>query len=139
MTTPVLPSPELFQKQQFFVPSLTAGLYYPLDSCAAFDYSIVSVSGMTDSGSVTADIQVYDGTSWSSISGLSSVSLSTTFATTTVAAANTVSPGYRLRVHFPSATSPQNIQFTLVAVRLDPTGGFINKFCNPSMNIKRCL
>ncbi len=140
MTTPLLLPGQLISKQ-FFVPNLTGGLSYPLDTYAAFGYTVVAVNGLkvTNTGaSVNATFKIGS----TAISGLNGIAVNTTSSNNPVptggSPANVVAPGNTLSVVFDtpsSSPSPQNIQFTLVAARVDPLDGFLNKFRNPSMNI----
>jgi hypothetical protein len=100
--------------KQVFLPNLLAGLTYPLDTYAAFGYKVTEVKQIqTSSGSVTAAIKI-NGTS---ITGLSSISVSSTPQNVSATGANTVSVGNALSLVFSSSSFPVNIQFTLVATR----------------------
>jgi hypothetical protein len=100
--------------KQVFLSNLNAGLTYPLDTYAAFGYTVTSVEQIqTSSGTVTAALQI-NGTN---ITGLSSISVSSTPQNVTASGANTVSTGNALTLVFSSNSAATNIQFTLVATR----------------------
>lgn len=132
MTTP--PSlPGLIISKQFFVPNLTGGLIYPLDSYAAFGYTVVAVNGLkTTSGSVKATFKIGS----TAIPGLNEITVNTISNNITLTGgSNVVVPTNNLSLFFDTALSPQNIQFTLVAVRADLLSGFVNKIRNPVMDV----
>jgi hypothetical protein len=100
--------------KQVYIPDLSAGLTYPLDTYAPFGYIVTEVYQIqTSSGSVTAALKI-NGTN---ITGLSSISVSSTPQNVAATGANTVAVGDALSLVFSSSSSPVNIQFTLAATR----------------------
>lgn len=100
--------------KQVFIPNLLAGLTYPLDTYAPFGYTVTEVYQIqTSSGTVTAALKI-NGTA---ITGLSSISVTSTPQNVAATGANTVSVGNAVSLVFSSASSPVNIQFTLAATR----------------------
>jgi hypothetical protein len=87
--------------KQVFLPDLTAGDTYNLDLYAVFGYTINTVYQINGVN----------------ITGLSSISVDSTPQNVTATGANTVSVGDTLSLVFSSASSPENIQFTLAATR----------------------
>jgi hypothetical protein len=111
---PFAPISTLTISKQVFIPNLIAGLTYPLDTYAAFGYTVTDVKQIqTSSGTVTAAIKI-NGTA---ITGLGSISVSATPQNVSASGANTLSVGDALSLVLSSASSPVNIQFTLVAKR----------------------
>jgi hypothetical protein len=100
--------------KQVFLPNLLAGSTYPLDTYAAFGYTVTDVKQIqTSSGTVTAALKI-NGTA---ITGLSSISVTSTPQNVAATGANVLSAGDALSLVFSSLSSPVNIQFTLVATR----------------------
>jgi hypothetical protein len=100
--------------KQVFIPNLLGGLTYPLDTYAPFGYTVTNVYQIqTSSGTVTASLKI-NGTN---ITGLGSISVSSTPQNVTATAANVVSIGNALSLVLSSPSSPVNLQFTLAATR----------------------
>jgi hypothetical protein len=113
LPTPLLPEPLTISKQ-VYLPNLNAGLTYPLDTYAPFGYTVTEVYQIqTSSGTVTAALQI----NATNITGLSSISVSSTPQNVTATGANTVAVGNTLSLVFSSNSLAQNIQFTLAATR----------------------
>lgn len=111
---PFAPINTLTISKQVFLPDVSAGLTYPLDTYAAFGYTVTAVKQIqTASGTVTAAVKI-NGTS---VTGLSSISVSSTPQNVTASGGNTVSIGDALSLVLSSPSAPVNIQFTLVATR----------------------
>jgi hypothetical protein len=111
---PFAPISTLTISKQVFLQNLFGGLTYPLDTYAAFGYTVTEVYQIqTSSGTVTAALKI-NGTA---ITGLSSISVTSTAQNVAATGANTVSVGNALSLVFSSASTPLNIQFTLVATR----------------------
>ncbi|MFI4954555.1 MAG: hypothetical protein ACHP9Y_01430 [Gammaproteobacteria bacterium] len=100
--------------KQVYLQNLNAGLTYDLDTYAPFGYTVTEVYQIqTSSGSVTAALQI-NGTN---ITGLSSISVTSTAQNVAATGANTVAVGDALTLVFSSNSAAQNIQFTLSATR----------------------
>ena len=100
--------------KQVYLSDLSAGLTYDLDTYAVFGYTVTNVYQIqTSSGTVTAALKI-NGTN---ITGLGSISVSSTPQNVTATAANTVAIGNTLSLVFSSNASAQNIKFTLAATR----------------------
>jgi hypothetical protein len=100
--------------KQVYLPNLSAGLSYNLDTYAPFGYTVTEAYQIqTSSGTVTAALKI-NGTS---ITGLSSISVSSTPQNVAATGANTVSVGNTLSLVFSSNSSAANIQLTLAATR----------------------
>lgn len=100
--------------KQVFLSNLNAGLVYSLDTYAPFGYTVTEVYQIqTSSGTVTAALKI-NGTA---ITGLSSISVTSTPQNVAATAANTLSVGDALSLVFSSNSGAQNIQFTLAATR----------------------
>jgi hypothetical protein len=102
--------------KQFFLPSLAAGYTYPLDTYAAFGYTVTYVYGLQliSSGSVYATFKIGS----TAITGLNNILInSSTSSAINVTSNNLVAIGNTLSVVFGSPSSPVNIQFTLSATR----------------------
>jgi hypothetical protein len=106
--------------KEFFLPSLAAGTAYSLETYADFAYTITDVwTQQSSSSTLTAELQIStnSGTSWSTISGLSSVSVGTGVTHASPGSgAGAVSVSDQLRIVF-SSTSAANIQITIAATR----------------------
>jgi hypothetical protein len=100
--------------KQVYLPNLNAGLTYDIDTYAAFAYTVNNVYQIqTSSGTVTAALQI-NGTN---ITGLSSISVTSTPQNVTAIAANTVAIGDRVQLVFSSNAGATNVNFTLAAKR----------------------
>ena len=100
--------------KQIYLTNLNAGLTYDIDTYAAFGYTITNAYQIqTSSGTVTAAIKI-NGTS---VTGLSSISVTSTPQNVTATAANVVAVGNKVQIVFSSAVSPVNINITLAATR----------------------
>ena len=100
--------------KQVFLSDLSAGLSYDLDTYAPFGYTVTEVYQIqTSSGTVTAALKI-NGTA---ITGLSSISVSSTPQNVSASGANAVAVGDTLSLVFSSNVSAQNIKFTLAATR----------------------
>jgi hypothetical protein len=107
--------------KQIYLPSLAAGLTYDIDTYAAFAYTIDEVFQIqTSSGTVTAAIKI-NGTA---VTGLSSISVSSTAQNVAATGANSVAVGDRVQIVFSSNSGAQNINLTLAATdsALEPGG-----------------
>ena len=100
--------------KQIYLPNLIAGLTYDIDTYAEFGYTIVEVDQIqTSAGTVTAAIQI-GGTN---VTGLSSISVSSTPQNVSATGANTVAAGNRVQIVFSSNSGATNINMTLKATR----------------------
>ena len=100
--------------KQVYLPDLSAGLMYPLDTYAAFAYTVTNVFQIqTSSGTVTAALQI----NGADITGLGSISVSSTPQNVSATGANAVAIGDTLSLVFSSDALSENIQFTLAATR----------------------
>jgi hypothetical protein len=100
--------------KQIYLPNLNAGLTYDIDTYAAFGYTITEVFQIqTSSGTVTAALQI----NATNITGLSSISVSSTPQNVAATAANIVPVGNRVQLVFSSNAGATNINFTLAATR----------------------
>ena len=100
--------------KQIYLADLSAGLTYPLDTYAPFGYTVTEVYQIqTSSGTVTAALQI----NATNITGLGSISVSSTPQNVAATGANTVAVGDTLSLVFSSNASATNIQFTLAATR----------------------
>lgn len=86
---------------------------YTLDLSAAYDYSIVSLTIQTASGTCTAKLTI-NGTD---VTSISSVSVSSSETTATATAANSVAAGDTVKLIISSASSPADLQFTVKLAR----------------------
>lgn len=99
--------------KQFYL-STGASASYPLDSGAAFAYTITKLkSSHTSNGNITAMIQV----AGSAVTGLSAVVIDTSAKDNSATGANAVAVGNAVRVVFSSNSAASDIEFTLVATR----------------------
>jgi hypothetical protein len=100
--------------KQIYLPNLNAGLTYDLDTYAAFAYTINEVYQIqTSSGTVTAAVKI-NGTA---VTGLSSISVSSTPQNVAASGANSVSVGDHVQLVFSSNSGATNILGTLAATR----------------------
>jgi hypothetical protein len=105
---------QLTISKQIFLPNLNAGLTYPLDTYAPFGYTVTEVYQIqTSSGTVTAALQINS----TNITGLGSISVSSTPQNLSATGGNTVAVGDALSLVFSSPSAALNIQFTLAATR----------------------
>jgi hypothetical protein len=105
---------ELTISKQVFLSNLDAGSTYPLDTYAAFGYTVTALLGIQcASGTVTAALKI-NGTP---ITGLSSIAVTDTAQNVNATGDNVVAVGNALSLVFSSSSSPTNIQFTLAARR----------------------
>jgi hypothetical protein len=100
--------------KQIYLPNLNAGLTYDIDTYAAFAYTINEVYQIqTASGTVTAAVKI-NGTA---VTGLSSISLSSTPQNVAASGANTVNVGDRVQIVFSNNAAAKDINTTLAATR----------------------
>jgi hypothetical protein len=113
-TGPFASLPTATISKQVYLPDLSAGLTYDLDTYAVFGYTVTNIYQIQcSSGSVTAAIQI-NGTN---ITGLSSISVSSTPQNVAATGSNTVAIGNTLSLVFSSNAAAANIKFTLAATR----------------------
>lgn len=86
---------------------------YVLDQSAAYAYTINTLIIATVSGTITAAVKI-NGTN---VTGISAVSVSSTPATGTASAANSVAIGDKVTLVLSSASSPVDLSFTLKVTR----------------------
>lgn len=86
---------------------------YVLDQSAAYAYTINTLIIATASGTTTAAVKI----NGSSVTGISAVSVSSTPATGTASAANTVSIGDKVTLVLSSSSTPVDLAFTLKETR----------------------
>jgi len=109
-----IPVPGETISKQIYLPNLNAGLAYDLDTYAAFAYTINELYQIqTSSGTVTAAVKI-NGTA---VTGMSSISVSSTAQNVAASGANTVSVGDRVQLVFSSNSGATNILGTLAATR----------------------
>jgi hypothetical protein len=100
--------------KQISLPDLSAGLTYDIDTYAAFAYTISELYQIqTSSGTVTAAVKI----SGTAVTGLGSVSVSSTPQNVAATGANSVSVGDRVQLVFSSNSGATNILATLAATR----------------------
>lgn len=100
--------------REIYLVNLNAGLTYDIDTYAPFGYTITEVYQIqTSSGTVTAALQI-NGTN---ITGLSSISFSSTPQNIAATGASTVAVGDQVQLVFSSNAGAQNIKCTLAATR----------------------
>jgi hypothetical protein len=113
-STPTLEGYRMDISKQIYLPSLAAGLTYDIDTYATFPYTINDVYQIqTSSGTVTAAVKI-NGTA---VTGLSSISVSSTAQNVAATGANSVAVGDRVQLVFSSNSGAQNINMTLAATR----------------------
>lgn len=111
---PISPIGTVVISKQIYLSSLTAGLTYDIDTYAAFGYTITNIYQIqTSSGTVTAAVKI-NGTN---VTGMSSISVSSTPQNITATAANVVAVGDRVQLVFSSNSAAININLTLAATR----------------------
>lgn len=86
---------------------------YVLDQKAAFNYTINTLDIASSAGTVTAKVQI----AGVDVTGISAVSVSSTPATGTATAANSVTAGNKVTMVFSSNSSAVNVGFTLKITR----------------------
>ena len=101
--------------KEVFLSNLNSGLTYPLDTYAAFPYTITEVYGIQcSSGSATVAVEI----AGTAVPGLNSMSVTSTSATNyPVTSGGVVAVGQAVSLVFSGVSSPTNIQFTLAATR----------------------
>jgi hypothetical protein len=100
--------------KQIYLPNLNAGLTCDIDTDAAFGYTITEVDQIqTSAGTVTAAVQI-GGTN---VTGLGSISVSSTPQNVSATGANTVAAGNRVQIVFSGNAGATNINMTLKATR----------------------
>lgn len=90
-----------------------ANKVYVLDQYASYAYTINTLKIITASGTVTAAVKI-NGTA---VTGISAVSVSSTIATGTASAANTVAIGDRVTLETSSNSTALDMAFTLKVTR----------------------
>lgn len=107
----------LIISKSFYVPSLTGGNTFYLDPYAVFGYTVTGVYGIkTSSGTVTAAIKI--GTTSVTFTGsVTTISVNDSAQSIAAISNNVVVVGNVLTIEFSSASSPEDIRFTLAATR----------------------
>ncbi len=95
-----------------FIPAPADGIY-TLDESVAYAYTINTLIAKLASGTATAAISI-NGTP---VTGISATALSSTQATGTASAANSVAIGNRVTLTLSSSSSPTNLAFTMKITR----------------------
>lgn len=110
----VLSSSPLIINKQIYLSDLTSTTTFPLDTYAAFAYTINSVKQIkTSSGTVTLAFKIGS----TNITGLSAVAVTATPQDVNATAANAVAIGDAVTMVASSNVNPLNLQFSLLATR----------------------